>query len=88
MYSLITGTTVQAVEEQFEGKMYSDFKSELGSVTAEYMEPIQNKYDEISKDKTYLESVLANGAESAYYRARKTLTKVYRKVGFIPNKSG
>ena len=88
MYSLITGTTVQAVEEQFEGKLYSDFKSELGNFTAEYLEPIQQKYAEISKDKTYLESVLTNGAESAYYRARKTLTKVYRKVGFIPNKSG
>ena len=88
MYSLITGTTVQAVEKQFEGKLYSDFKSELGNVTAEYLEPIQQKYAEISKDKTYLESVLTKGAESAYYRARKTLTKVYRKVGFIPNKSG
>ena len=88
MYSLITGTTVQAVEKQFEGKLYSDFKSELGNVTAEYLAPIQQKYAEISKDKTYLESVLTKGAESAYYRARKTLTKVYRKVGFIPNKSG
>jgi tryptophanyl-tRNA synthetase len=60
----------------------------LGNVTAEYLAPIQQKYAEISKDKTYLESVLTKGAESAYYRARKTLTKVYRKVGFIPNKSG
>ena len=88
MYSLITGTTVQAVEKQFEGKLYSDFKSELGNVTAEFLKPIQKKYAEISKDKTYLESVLTKGAESAYCRARKTLTKVYRKVGFIPNKSG
>ena len=88
MYSLITGTTVQAVEKRFEGKLYSDFKSKLGNVTAEYLEPIQQKYAEISKDKTYLESVLTKGTESAYYRARKTLTKVYRKVGFIPNKSG
>ena len=88
MYSLITGITMQAVEKQFEGKMYAEFKSELGDVTTDYLEPIQKKYAEISKDKTYLESVLANGAESAYYRARKTLTKVYRKVGLIPNKSG
>ena len=87
MYSLITGITMQAVEKQFEGKMYAEFKSELGDVTTDYLEPIQKKYAEISKDKTYLESVLANGAESAYYRARKTLTKVYRKVGLIPIKS-
>jgi len=30
-----------------------------------------------------LESVLSNGAENAFYRARKTISKVYRKVGFI-----
>ena len=66
MYSLVTGTTVEAVENQFEGKMYSDFKSELGNVIAEYLELIQKRYAEISKDKAYLESILANGAESAY----------------------
>ena len=53
----------------------------------EFLEPIQKKYNKISKDKSYLESVLSRGAESAHYRARTTLTKVYRKVGFIPKKS-
>ena len=36
------------------------------------------------KYKKYLESILAKGSEDASYRARKTVTKVYRKVGFIP----
>ena len=78
---------IKDVEAQFRGKMYSDFKSDLGNIMAEFLDPIQKKYNEIRKDKTYLESVLSEGAESAYYRARKTLSKVYRKVGFIPNKS-
>ena len=42
---------------------------------------------EIINDKPYLESILSEGAENAYYRAKKTLSKVYRKVGFLPNKS-
>ena len=88
LYSLITDMSVKDVQTQFSGKMYSDFKSELGNVMVGFLEPIQKKYDEISKDKPYLESVLAKGAESAHYRARKTLTKVYRKVGFIPKISG
>ena len=87
LYSLITDMSVKDVQTQFSGKMYSDFKSELGNVMAEFLAPIQKKYDEISKDKAYLESVLARGAESAHYRSQKTLTKVYRKVGFIPKKS-
>ena len=40
--------------------------------------------NEIIDDKVYLESVLSQGAEISYYRARKTLTKVYRKVGLVP----
>ena len=88
LYSLIADMPIKDVEAQFSGKMYSDFKSELGNVLAEFLEPIQKKYDEISTDKAYLESVLDKGAENAYYRARKTLSKVYRKVGFIPKKSG
>ena len=71
-----------------EGKMYSDFKVALGDIIVGFLAPIQKKYAEIINDKAYLESVLSKGAENAYYRARKTLAKVYRKVGFIPNKSG
>ncbi len=83
MYSLITELSIKDVEAQFSGKMYSDFKTDLGNVTAEFLEPIQKKYDEISKNKAYLESVLAKGSENAFYRARKTLSKVYRKVGLV-----
>jgi tryptophanyl-tRNA synthetase len=87
LYSLITAMPIKDVETQFSGKMYSNFKSELGNVMTEFLKPIQKKYDEISTDKAYLESVLDKGAKDAYYRARKTLSKVYRKVGFIPKKS-
>ena len=87
LYSLITDIPKKDVEAQFSGKMYSDFKSKLGDVMVEFLAPIQKKYNKISKDKAYLESVLSRGAESAHYRARKTLSKVYRKVGFIPKKS-
>ena len=83
LYSLITGMSVKDVESQFSGKMYSDLKIDLGNITAEFLEPIQKKYYEIYMDKAYLESVLAKGAENASYRGRKTLSKVYRKVGFI-----
>ena len=83
LYSLITDLSVKEVESQFSGKMYSDFKTDLGNVIADFLEPIQKKYNEISKDKVYLESVLEKGAENAFYRGRKTLSKVYRNVGII-----
>jgi len=84
LYSLISKKTTGEVENLFENKMYSDFKLELGELLVEFLRPIQKKYNDISSDKVYLDSILNKGAEEAYYRARKTLSKVYRKVGFIP----
>jgi len=36
------------------------------------------------EDKQYLESIYATGADRAERTARKTLRKIYKKVGFIP----
>ena len=41
LYSLITDMPIKDVETQFCGKMYSDFKSDLGNVMAEFLDPIQ-----------------------------------------------
>ena len=87
MYALITDTSHKEVEKAFEGKMYSELKDELGDLMVGLLAPVQKKYAEIINNKAYLESVLSRGAENAYYRARNTLSKVYRKVGFVPNKS-
>ena len=84
IFSLITNSSISSIEKRFDGKMYSDFKVDLGDALVEYLGPLQNKYNEIIDDKTYLSNVLDKGAEDAFYRARKTLTKVYRKIGFIP----
>ena len=39
-----------------------------------------------TKDKAYLDSILREGTEKASYIARKTIQKVYRKVGFYQSK--
>ena len=88
IYSIITGIPIRDVENQFSEKMYSDFKRDLGDIIVDYLAPIQARYNTIIDDKVYLENILSKGAENAYYRAQKTLSKVYRKVGFIPKISG
>ena len=44
---------------------------------------IQERYADYSKNKDYLEQVYKEGAQKASYLTRKTLDKVYRKVGFV-----
>ena len=84
LYSTLSSNKIAEVENKFRDKKYSEFKKELGDLCVDYLSPIRNRYNEIINEKSYLESVLIKGAEEANYRARKTITKVYRKVGFIP----
>lgn len=82
IYSKFSGRSIEEAEKEFEGKGYGDFKTAVGEVVADKLEPIQNEQKRLLADKKYLNDVLSLGAERAYKIARKTLSKVYRKVGF------
>ncbi len=84
MYSVFSGESIEEIVNRYEGKGYGIFKEDLAEVVIEGLSPIQRKYDELSKNKDYLEKIYKSGAEKAEYQAMKTLRKVYRKVGFIP----
>ncbi|NLK43524.1 MAG: tryptophan--tRNA ligase [Tissierellia bacterium] len=84
MYSVFSGESIEEIVNRYEGKGYGILKEDLAEVVIEGLSPIQRKYDELSKNKDYLEKIYKSGAEKAEYQAMKTLRKVYRKVGFIP----
>jgi len=84
VYSVLSGDSIEQVEAHFEGKMYSALKEELGELVVESLRPVQERYAQIAGDKTYLEETLARGAQNCQHRARKTLSKVYKKVGLVP----
>ena len=82
IYGAFTGKTVSETEKEFEGRGYGDFKLAVGEAVADALAPVQAEQVRLLKDKEYLNSVLKRGAESAFRAARRTLSKVYRKVGF------
>jgi tryptophanyl-tRNA synthetase len=84
IYAALTEKPMAEIEARFEGKGYGDLKGELAEVMVATLEPIQKRYAELMSDKGALEQVLARGAEMARGKARKTLGKVYRKVGLVP----
>ena len=51
---------------------------------AETLLPIQEEYTRLLADKAYLKACYADGAARANRLAMRTLSKVYKKVGFIP----
>lgn len=82
IYCAFSGKTVAEAEAEFEGKGYGEFKLAVGETVADVLTPVQSEQKRLLADKSYLGGVLQAGAERAYKAARKTLSKVYRKIGF------
>lgn len=83
IYTAFTGKTDAEIENEFNGKGYGDFKLAVGETVADALAPVHAEFDRLMADKAYLETVMKNGADYASYLANKTLSKVYRKVGFV-----
>ncbi len=82
IYTAFTGKTVEQAERDFAGIGYGDFKLAVGEAVADKLAPIQKEQAKLLTDKTYLDNVLRSGAERAAKAANKTLSKVYKKIGF------
>ena len=83
IYSVATGKSFQEIEQEFEGRGYGDFKKAVGESVVELLRPIREETERLLADKAYLESVYRAGAEKASRVADRTLSKVYKKVGFL-----
>ena len=83
IYSTFTGKTFDEIEREFDGKGYGDFKMAVGEVCADALAPVQEKYKCFINDKAQLEAQMKKGAEEASYVARRTLSKVQKKLGFV-----
>ena len=83
IYSVATGRDYAAIEAEFAGQGYGSFKTAVGESVVELLRPIREETERLLADKSYLESVYRAGAEKAAYVANRTLSKVYKKVGFL-----
>ncbi|WP_295218989.1 tryptophan--tRNA ligase [Ruminococcus sp.] len=83
IYSSVTGKDFAAIEREFEGKGYGDFKLAVGEAVADHLRPMQETYAKLIADKAYLkECYTASDAKALAYSSR-IVRKVYRKVGFV-----
>ena len=84
IYSCVTGRTYEEIEQEFSGKGYGDFKAAVGEAVVEHLRPIQERFSQLIQDKAYLEKCYTENAEKASRIANRTLSKVMKKVGFLP----
>ncbi|MBQ6734765.1 MAG: tryptophan--tRNA ligase [Lachnospiraceae bacterium] len=83
IYSSVTGKTMEEIEREFEGKGYGDFKVAVGEAVAEELAPVREKYNDLMKNRDYLNEVMKKGDEAAYKISVRTLSKLKKKLGLL-----
>lgn len=83
IYSAVTGKEFDAIESEFAGKGYGDFKTAVGEAVVAELEPVQKKYKAYMADKAYLQEQWTKGAEIAQRVSQRTLDKAMKKIGFL-----
>lgn len=85
IYSVIKDISPEEVVKLYTDKSYKEFKEDVAQVIIEELCPIRERTLELLNDRASLEEIFKKGSDKAYKTARKTLSKVKRKIGFIPN---
>jgi len=83
IYSVMADTTVKEAEKFFDGKNYAALKDITAQATIEKLKPIVERFNKLKADKEYLSDLIKAGACEASGAARRVLSKVYKKIGFV-----
>ena len=83
IYSVLSGKTIEQLENDYVGKMYGHLKVDLADVVVQKLAPVRAKYDDLMKNRDHLDQLLNSGAERAAARAEETTKKVYEAVGLL-----
>ncbi len=83
LFCAATGSTLEQAEAEFAGQGYGAFKSAVADAVIALTDSIRTESQKLMQDKAYLENIYRDGAARAAAIARRTLRKVYKKVGFV-----
>ena len=83
--AVVRGVEPEAIEAEFEGSGYGDFKTAVGDAVADYLAPVRERYVELRADEHALAQTLREGAERARAIATETMTDVRAAMGVGPS---
>ena len=82
IYACLTNSTLEKSIEIFAGKNFSEFKEKLSEVLVDKIQPISIEIKKLLDDKSYLDTILLEGAERANIIASKKMKKIKEIIGF------
>jgi tryptophanyl-tRNA synthetase len=82
--SVLRGVAPEAVESEFDGSGYGNFKQAVADAVVEYLSPLRERYEELRADEAAIEAALGQGADKARAIASNTMVDVRRRMGVGP----
>lgn len=83
IHSALSGQSLSALEDEFAGKGYGDFKGAVADVVTEYLRPIRGRALELLEDEAHLIELLHAGGAKARKVAAGTIESVYKNLGTV-----
>ena len=84
IYAVVTDKKIEDAVAEFAGRGYGELKQAVAEAVNALLQPLQETYHRVRRDKAYLNEIMASNAEQAREAAHRTLMKVHRKVGLAP----
>ena len=82
IYSSLANQSMSKTLDEFGGKNFSDFKTQLAEIVSNKMSPISDEIKKLVNDKQYLDSILQEGANKAEEIAGKKIKEMKKIIGF------
>jgi tryptophanyl-tRNA synthetase len=80
-------TTPEAIEAEFAGSGYGDFKTAVADAVVDWLAPVRERYHELRDDEAQLERILEGGAAKAREISSGTLAEVREAMGVGPRRT-
>ena len=82
IFASLNSKSAEDVVEQFAGKEFSSFKTDLTDMIVDKIVPIGKEMQKLIDDQPYLDGIMKKGKDKATYVADSVLSKVFDIVGF------
>lgn len=83
MYSLLAKKPIPAIENDYIGKGYGDFKTDLAELLILWLKPLQAEINGYAKNEDELIKILNKGSEKAREYAERKMKQVRERIGVI-----
>lgn len=79
--STLLGKGIGELEQEYDGKTYSEFKADVAEIVVGFLEPFQERRAALAADPAQVERILTESEEKARIIAADSLADIHRKMG-------